>query len=142
VTRSQLVLRYGAFALVATVANLAAQRLVLLAGHAPLVFAAAVVAGTGVGLAIKYVLDKRWIFYDGSTGLTSHGRKFTLYSAMGLVTTAIFWSFETGFWAVWHTDLMREAGACLGLAVGYVVKYQLDRRFVFTDAALTAKTQA
>lgn len=135
-TRAQLVLRYAAFAVVATLANLAAQRLVLMAGRGPIVFAAAVVAGTGAGLAIKYVLDKRWIFYDGSTGLKSHGRKFTLYSAMGLVTTAIFWSFETAFWAVGHTDLMRETGACLGLAIGYVVKYQLDRRFVFTDAVL------
>jgi hypothetical protein len=27
---------------------------------------------------------------------------------------------------------MREAGAVLGLTVGYVVKYRLDRRYVFT----------
>ncbi len=53
---------------------------------------------------------------------------------MGVVTTAIFWSTETAFWVIWHTDLARETGAVLGLAVGYVVKYRLDRRFVFTDA--------
>ncbi len=55
---------------------------------------------------------------------------------MGLVTTTIFWGAESLFWFVWHTQAMRELGAVLGLAVGYVVKYRLDRRFVFTDAVL------
>ncbi len=64
-------------------------------------------------------------------GLKAHGRKFTLYTLMGLVTTAIFWGSETLFWIVWRTDAMRELGAVLGLAVGYMVKYNLDRRYVF-----------
>jgi putative flippase GtrA len=34
--------------------------------------------------------------------------------------------------------MMRELGAILGLSVGYVVKYNLDRRFVFTDRQLAA----
>ncbi len=137
-TLQTLVVRYAAFAVVATVANLVAQRLVLMVDSSAVGFAAAVAVGTLVGLAIKYVLDKRWIFYDFSTGLDAHGKKFALYTAMGVVTTLIFWGTETGFWLVWRTDLMRELGACLGLAVGYVVKYQLDRRFVFAPAGLEA----
>lgn len=133
-TLRSLVVRYAAFAVVATIANLAAQRLVLAVDSSAIGFTAAVAVGTLVGLAIKYVLDKRWIFYDVSSGLQSHGRKFALYTAMGIVTTLIFWGTETGFWMLWRTDLMREIGACLGLAVGYVVKYRLDRRFVFTGA--------
>jgi hypothetical protein len=35
---------------------------------------------------------------------------------------------------------MRELGAVIGLAIGYVVKYNLDRRFVFTDAQLRPTT--
>ncbi|MEL7013152.1 MAG: GtrA family protein, partial [Pseudomonadota bacterium] len=31
----------------------------------------------------------------------------------------------------WRTDLMRELGAVIGLTIGYVTKYQLDKRFVF-----------
>ena len=130
-----LVVRYVAFAVIATIANLGAQRLVLAVDASALGFAAAVVVGTGVGLVVKYVLDKRWIFFDASTGVQAHSKKFALYTAMGLITTAIFWGAETTFWLIWHTDLMRELGACLGLAVGYVVKYQLDRRFVFAPAA-------
>ncbi len=131
-TGGTLVLRYAAFAVVATLANLATQRLVLVAGDDAASFAVAVGAGTLVGLVVKYALDKRWIFGDRETGLKAHGRKFSLYTAMGLVTTAIFWGTETAFWLLWRTDLMREAGAVLGLTVGYVVKYRLDRRYVFT----------
>jgi putative flippase GtrA len=131
-----LVLRYGFFAALATLANLAVQRLVLSGGNGAAMFASAMAAGTLAGLVIKYLLDKRWIFYDPTTGLTAHCQKFTLYTIMGLVTTAIFWGTETGFWLAWHSSAMREWGAVLGLTVGYVAKYNLDRRFVFTDAAL------
>ena len=136
-----LILRYALFAAVATVANLGLQRVVLRLGesvpvHPTVVFMAAVFAGTLVGLVIKYALDKRWIFFDAGTGLKQHGQKFGLYTAMGLITTAIFWGAESAFWFIWHTEQMRELGAVLGLAVGYVVKYWLDRRFVVTDAVL------
>lgn len=135
-TLQTLVLRYAVFAVVATIANLATQRLVLQYGDTALYFAVAVGAGTIVGLVIKYALDKRWIFYDLETGVKNHSRKFSLYTAMGLVTTAIFWGTETAFWLFWQTDLMREFGAVLGLSVGYIIKYNLDRRFVFTDRRL------
>jgi putative flippase GtrA len=61
---------------------------------------------------------------------------------MGLVTTAIFWGTETIFWLTWRTHAMRELGAVLGLVIGYTVKFHLDRRFVFTDAALAARRAA
>lgn len=139
-TLQTLILRYAAFALAATIANLAMQRVVLHYGDTGPYFAAAVGAGTIVGLVIKYMLDKRWIFYDLETGVRNNSRKFSLYTAMGLVTTAIFWGTETAFWLIWKTDMMRELGAVLGLSIGYVVKYNLDRRFVFTDGQLAAST--
>lgn len=131
-----LIFRYAAFAVIATIANLGVQRLVLTQGSDGMTFALAVGAGTLVGLVIKYILDKRWIFYDPDTGVKAHGQKLSLYTAMGLVTTAIFWGTETAFWLIWQTDLMREFGAVIGLSIGYVVKYNLDRRFVFTDSRL------
>ena len=131
-----LIFLYAAFAVLATLANLGTQRLVLSIDVSAASLSLAMFSGTLVGLVIKYVLDKRWIFADYSRSMRSHGRKFTLYSAMGLFTTAIFWATETAFWLIWHTDAMRETGAVLGLAVGYFVKYRLDRRFVFTDTQL------
>jgi putative flippase GtrA len=133
-TSAQIALRYAAFAVVATIANLGAQRVVLALMDSRLELAAAILAGTGVGLVVKYGLDKKWIFYDASSGMAAHGKKFSLYTAMGVVTTLIFWGFEATFWHVWRTDMMREIGAVIGLAIGYFVKYELDRRFVFTPA--------
>lgn len=132
-TLRTLILRYAGFAVIATLVNLATQRVVLQLGDSGITLALAIGAGTLTGLVIKYLLDKRWIFYDLGTGMKQHGQKFALYTAMGLITTAIFWGTETAFWLVWGTDLMREIGAVLGLTVGYVVKYNLDRRLVFTD---------
>lgn len=130
-----LILRYAAFAALATIANLAAQRVVLSTVNSEFSFALAVLAGTAVGLVLKYILDKRWIFFDTSQGVAMHGKKFSLYTLMGVVTTAIFWGAETAFWIIWQTDFMREVGAVLGLAVGYYVKYKLDRKYVFPPAS-------
>ena len=135
-TLKQLVTRYIFFAVIATVVNLLTQRVVLSVGQNQTLFLSAVVLGTLMGLATKYLLDKRWIFYDARTGLEGEGRKFALYTMMGLATTAIFWSMETVFWVIWETDFMREVGAIIGLAIGYTIKFNLDRRFVFTDSKL------
>lgn len=139
-TLHTLVFRYTFFAVLATLANLAAQRAVLWFGDSGTLFALAVGTGTGVGLVLKYFLDKRWIFEDLSSDVKEHGKKFSLYTAMGIFTTAIFWGTETGFWLVWQTDVMRELGAVIGLSIGYVVKYCLDRRFVFTGTRLGQST--
>lgn len=132
-----IALRYALFAGLATLANLAVQRAVLAldAGLSVLAYPAALAAGTLVGLVVKFVLDKRWIFFDRSEGVGAQGKLFWLYTLTGIATTAIFWGTETAFWLVWQTDAARETGAVLGLAVGYVVKYRLDRRFVFAPAA-------
>ena len=139
-TLQTLVLRYAFFAVLATLANLATQRGLLWLGDSGAVFGLAMAAGTIVGLVLKYILDKRWIFSDMNVGVKAHSKRFSLYTAMGLVTTAIFWGMETAFWLVWQTDAMRELGAVLGLSIGYVVKYNLDRRFVFTDTELAQAT--
>jgi putative flippase GtrA len=130
---AMLAIRYTAFAVAATVVNLGVQRLVLGIAGTVFAFYIALLAGTVAGLVVKYVLDKRWIFADRSTGVVAHGRKFSIYTLMGIVTTAIFWGAETLFWLYWQTQAAREIGAILGLSVGYAIKYRLDRRFVFNS---------
>lgn len=131
-TLQTLVFRYATFAALATFVNLLIQRIILAVGANALAFILAVGSGTIGGLAVKYLLDKRWIFYDRSTGVTEYRRRFTLYTVMGLTTTAIFWGTETIFWLIWKTQFVREIGAITGLTIGYFVKYHLDRRYVFT----------
>lgn len=132
-TRFELLVRYSLFAAISTVANLGCQRLVLTFERGSSLYVWAVLAGTGVGLAVKFVLDKRWIFYDGSVGAPQNSRKFGLYALMGGFTTIVFWGTESAFWFAFRDDLMREVGAVIGLTIGYFIKYRLDRRFVFTE---------
>ncbi|MEM7671459.1 MAG: GtrA family protein, partial [Pseudomonadota bacterium] len=91
---------YAAFAGIAVVVNLGVQRLSLAAYDGAGTLAIAIGAGTLAGLVVKYLLDKRWIFADVSTGLGAHGRKFGLYALMGVLTTVIFWGTEVAFY--WH----------------------------------------
>jgi putative flippase GtrA len=127
----ELAVRYAVFAAIATATNLAAQWASFGAydgGHS---LAVAIAIGTLVGLVTKYVLDKNWIFYDLERGIAAHGRKFVLYTLMGVATTLLFWGTELLFHSVFADPRMTYVGAAIGLAVGYLTKYQLDRRFVF-----------
>lgn len=126
-----LVFRYGAFAIVATLANLATQRLMLVMADGTTGFILALAAGTGVGLVVKFVLDKKWIFLDPIRSAKAETRQFSLYTLTGIGTTLIFWGTETAFWLIWQSQPLRELGAILGLGVGYVIKYRLDKRYVF-----------
>jgi putative flippase GtrA len=135
-TLHKLVFRYMLFALLATLANLLAQRAVLSLDDTGSRFMEAVAIGTLTGLILKYILDKIWIFKDFNSGLKEHGRKVIFYMGTGIVTTALFWFVEAAFWLIWQTDLMREIGAVFGLSFGYVIKYRLDRRYVFTNVRL------
>ena len=131
-----LIIRYGVFAVLATLVNLTVQRLILRFGDGIVIFAFALAAGAAIGLLVKYILDKHWIFGDISVGVAEHTKKFSLYILMGIFTTIIFWTTETVFWLTWKTDTMREIGAIIGLGIGYFAKYNLDRRYVFTNSKL------
>ena len=128
--------RYAAFAAVATAVNVAAQHVssTLYAGRYELY--AAMAAGTFTGLVAKYVLDRRWIFHDRPTSVRGHAVRFALYSLTGVLTTSIFWGTELAFAAMGDTRWLRYAGAVFGLAIGYVAKYHLDKRFVFREWTL------
>lgn len=130
----RLALLYVAFAVVATLVNIGVQRLSILVYSGPYFLAAAIFAGTLCGLVVKYVLDKTWIFHDVGSSAAKDSKQFVLYALMGVMTTAIFWGAEAVSWMIWQTHTARETGAVIGLAVGYVVKYRLDRRFVFAQA--------
>jgi len=129
--RKRKVILYILFAIVATSANLFTQRVVLSFNNTNLFFIFALLIGTLVGLLIKFFLDKNWIFFDSSKGFKSQGKKFGRYTAMGIFSTIIFWGTESIFWFIWQKDNIREFGALLGLLIGYIIKYKLDKRFVF-----------
>ena len=56
-------------------------------------------------------------------------------------TTAIFWGFEYGFWLAFGTARMRYLGGVIGLVIGYVTKYHLDKHFVFNAGIAAPRTK-
>jgi len=133
-TVHQLMFRYIVFSIVATVLNLITQRIVLMGLEKSYGLLFAMLAGTLIGLVVKFNLDARWIFYVRLSGARTQSKQFGLYSFFGVITTGIFWGTETLFWVIWTTELAREIGAILGLTIGYAMKYKLDKRFVFSES--------
>ena len=129
--RLRIVVLYALFATIAIAANLSSQLLMTTLYKGPFAIAISIVVGTLVGLPIKYVLDKNFIFAFTANDIRHDGRLFTLYAFMALVTTAIFWATEWLFELVFHTNAMRLVGGAIGLIVGYLIKYRLDKKYVF-----------
>ena len=87
--------------------------------------------GTLTGLIAKYILDKKYIFYYVVKDKKEDSQKFILYSIMGVFTTLIFWGFEIGFDYIFDSEIAKYIGAIIGLSIGYITKYFLDKKFVF-----------
>lgn len=132
----QLALSYVLFALIATAVNIGMQECSMRIHDGRFAVALSMAVGTAAGLLVKYLLDKRYIFRFHARNLGHDARTLSLYVLMGLVTTAIFWAVELGFASLHASRAVRYLGAALGLAIGYLIKYQLDKRYVFRSAVL------
>jgi putative flippase GtrA len=129
---------YSLFAGLSTVVNISSQMLSMLIYSGIYAVEISIFVGTLAGLPLRYFLEKRYIFSFQSKNIKHDGQLFILYSFMGVFTTAIFWGTEYAFHLIFTTDLMRYIGGALGLTIGYYVKYQLDKRFVFIDRSAKA----
>lgn len=127
----KIALMYTIFAIFATVANIASQDLSTRLYQGSFAITLSIFVGTGVGLVLKYWLDKRYIFQYQISSIQHGSKTFYLYTVMGVITTVIFWGFEFVFDAIYQTKEMRYVGAIIGLAIGYYIKYQLDKKYVF-----------
>lgn len=144
--------RYAAFAAIATLINLGSQKatdiissqifnldtilntiVLFFMSTDTFILLASIAVGTGTGLLTKYILDKKFIFNYQTKDVKHDAKLFVLYTVMGLATTAIFWGFEVSFYYLFGTEVMKYFGAIIGLMIGYVTKYFLDKKFVFVD---------
>jgi putative flippase GtrA len=124
---------YVAFAIIATVVNLVTQEIMFQLYTSAFQLGISIFMGTLTGLVVKYVLDKKFIFNYQVDSKSKDSQTFFLYSVMGMITTVIFWVTEFAFDAWFATKTMRYTGAVIGLSVGYLTKYQLDKKFVFIE---------
>ncbi|WP_293188020.1 GtrA family protein [Ottowia sp.] len=132
-------LLYALFCIVAIAVNIGTQDVVVWLWPSGILLS--IVAGTATGLVIKYILDKRFIFCFTPQSAVHNGKTFVLYTSMGVATTAIFWGFEYGFWLAFGTARMRYLGGVIGLVIGYVTKYHLDKHFVFKAGIAVPRTK-
>ena len=126
-----LVLIYSLFALIATIINLFTQFISLAIYSQNFSLYIAMFFGTLTGLIAKYILDKKYFFYYVVKDKKEDSQKFILYSIMGVFTTLIFWGFEIGFDYIFDSEIAKYIGAIIGLSIGYITKYFLDKKFVF-----------
>lgn len=124
---------YINFAVLATIVNLCCQEITSRIVQNKYELFASIFIGTLAGLLVKYLLDKKYIFNFTSSHLKKDLTTFFLYSLMGVATTIVFWLTEYTFDVWFETKLMRYVGATLGLSIGYIAKYYLDKKYVFVE---------
>lgn len=122
------IFKYSFFAIIAIAVNIATQFLSYNFLSINYILLISILLGTLTGLLTKYYLDKRFIFYHKPKNKVQN---FTLYSITGIFTTMIFWGTEILFYFYFNTQQAKYIGGILGLCIGYFVKYNLDKKYVF-----------
>ena len=134
-TATKITVLYTLFAVLSTAINIGSQILSIWIYEGPFSVEISILVGTAMGLPLRYFLEKRYIFNFTSKNLVHDGKLFVFYSAMGVITTLIFWGTEYAFHLIYDTDFMRYLGGVIGLSVGFYVKYQLDKKYVFVNSS-------
>jgi len=133
-TATKIAVLYTLFAVLSTAINIGSQMISIWIYKGPLSVEISILVGTAMGLPLRYFLEKRYIFNFTSKNLVHDGKLFVFYSAMGVITTLIFWGTEYAFHVIYDTDFMRYLGGIIGLSIGFYVKYQLDKKYVFVNS--------
>jgi len=126
-----IAIKYTIFAVISTLFNLLFQYFSFLSYTGFGSLYVAMLLGTLVGLVAKYILDKKFIFYHTSIDKKDNTKKFALYSLIGVFTTIIFWGTEIAFDMLFQDPNAKYLGAFIGLSIGYIIKYFLDKKYVF-----------
>ena len=132
-TAIKIAVPYTLFVVISTVINISSQMLSIWLYKGPYSVEFSILIGTTVGLPLCYILEKRYIFNSTSQNLLHIGKLFVFYSAMGVITTPIFWGTEYALHLIYDLDFMRYVGGIIGLAAGFYVKCQLDKKYVFVN---------
>ena len=124
-------IKYTLFAIISILLNILFQSFSFLVHDGFASLYVAMFVGTLAGLTSKYILDKNFIFYYKSKNKIHDVKKFLFYTLTGGFTTFIFWGTEIGFDVIVGGAKARYLGAIIGLSIGYIFKYFLDKKYVF-----------
>lgn len=134
-----LIAKFIFFAGISTLINILFQYISFLTYSGVAALYIAMLFGTLAGLLTKYILDKKFIFYHEPKDKKDDAKKFALYSLMGVFTTIIFWGTEIAFDTFFQIPNAKYLGAIVGLSIGYVIKYFLDKKFVFINKEIISQ---
>jgi putative flippase GtrA len=132
-TAVKIALPYTLFAVLYSVINTVSQMLSIWEYKRPNSVEISILVGTVANLTLCYFLEKRHIFNFTSQNLSHDGKLFILYSAIGVITILIFLGTEYAFHLIYYKNFMCYVGGVIGLAVGFYIKYQTDKKYVFTN---------
>lgn len=122
-------------AFIAIIFNILIQSFVFitLGSNSIIVLYTAMISSTFFTLLLKFWLDKKYLFKFNFKTFKNLYKGFSLYSINGLLTTLIFWFIENIFYFLFDNKYMILFGAVIGLSIGYIVKYNLDKKLVFVQ---------
>lgn len=135
-SRGRALTLYVLFAGAAVGLNVLVQRLVFAVYHGPQTIVVAMVVGAGVALTAKYFLDRKWVL---GVRHAADEEEIIKYAMAGATITLVFFAFQYTIWIFYQTDLARDIGIVLGMAVGYLIKFLIDRKFVFVESRSRGK---
>ena len=131
---TRIAVLYTLFAAASTGINIGSQMLFIWVYKGPFSVEISILVGTAVGMPLRFFFEKRYIFSFTSRNLVHEGQLFVFYSAMSIIATLLFWGTEYAFHLIFNTDFMRYLGGMIGLSIGFYVKYQLDKKYVFVSS--------
>ncbi len=127
------IFKYFIFAVLATLTNLFIQYLFTMLYEGPLELWIGMGLGTIAGLLLKYVLDKFFVFQKEILSVKQESKFFFIYAYLGIYTTLFYMLVEWAFYTMFPFEEAKYIGGAIGLAGGYLIKYFLDKRFVFNS---------
>lgn len=136
---SRTIYTYTTIAVVASSANLFLQYIFLEFFKAAYAIEISIVVATAVVLPFKYVADKKLIFQYVARNIMHDFGKFISYTVVSVFTVIIFWGIEYGAHLIFEQDALRYAAGAIGLAISFLAKYNLDKKYVFTNNLTTAE---
>lgn len=87
--------------------------------------------GIASGFVLKYVLDKKYVFDDSSENIKEEAKKIGIYGLFSVFTTLWLFVISESFERLVEMQYEVHIGWLLGLVTGYLIKYYLDKKFVF-----------
>jgi positive regulator of sigma E activity len=127
-TKKKIFLKYFLFSFFSILINIVSQEITLYFYTNIFI---SIINGTITGFIFKFYVDKKYIFSGENTIFSM--KELFLYASTAILTTIIFWSFELIFLYLFESKAFKIFGAVLGLSIGFLIKYQLDKKITFNS---------